>query len=98
SRSRPTACRALARRWPCIIAAAAGRPAGRAAFSYSPKTILIISLPGGLSQHQVPLNTGTRRPLTMNAQFQAQRETRDYQAADAAHHIHAFLDQKALNA
>ena len=34
----------------------------------------------------------------MNAQFQAQRETRDYQAADAAHHIHAFLDQKALNA
>ncbi len=26
------------------------------------------------------------------------RETRDYQAADAAHHIHAFVDQKALNA
>lgn len=25
------------------------------------------------------------------------RETRDYQAADAAHHIHAFVDQKALN-
>lgn len=22
------------------------------------------------------------------------RETRDYQAADAAHHIHAFVDQK----
>src|SRR3989344_4364613 len=26
------------------------------------------------------------------------RETSDYQASDAAHHIHAFLDQKALNA
>ncbi|WP_434729372.1 aspartate aminotransferase family protein [Pseudomonas soli] len=26
------------------------------------------------------------------------RDTRDYQAGDAAHHIHAFLDQKALNA
>ncbi|WP_223466818.1 aspartate aminotransferase family protein [Pseudomonas sp. GL-RE-26] len=25
------------------------------------------------------------------------RDTRDYQAADAAHHIHAFVDQKALN-
>ncbi|AYC34879.1 aspartate aminotransferase family protein [Pseudomonas cavernae] len=25
------------------------------------------------------------------------RSTRDYQAQDAAHHIHAFLDQKALN-
>ncbi|MFV7437855.1 aspartate aminotransferase family protein [Pseudomonas sp. SAR267] len=38
----------------------------------------------------------------MNAPFQAtlqaQRDTRDYQAGDAAHHIHAFLDQKALNA
>ena len=34
----------------------------------------------------------------MNAPFQPQRETRDYQNADAAHHIHAFLDQKALNA
>lgn len=27
-----------------------------------------------------------------------QRSTTDYQSADAAHHIHAFLDQKALNA
>lgn len=27
-----------------------------------------------------------------------QRSTPDYQSADAAHHIHAFLDQKALNA
>ncbi|WXL24858.1 aspartate aminotransferase family protein [Ectopseudomonas mendocina] len=26
------------------------------------------------------------------------RSTQEYQAADAAHHIHAFLDQKALNA
>ena len=34
----------------------------------------------------------------MNAPFAPQRQTRDYQAADAAHHIHAFLDQKALNA
>ncbi|MFJ4348920.1 aspartate aminotransferase family protein [Pseudomonas sp. NPDC089401] len=38
----------------------------------------------------------------MNAPFQAKlhahRDTRDYQAGDAAHHIHAFLDQKALNA
>ncbi|WP_447811173.1 aspartate aminotransferase family protein [Pseudomonas putida] len=34
----------------------------------------------------------------MNAPFAPQRHTRDYQAADAAHHIHAFLDQKALNA
>ncbi|NIE78457.1 aspartate aminotransferase family protein [Pantoea sp. Ap-967] len=32
------------------------------------------------------------------AQLHAQRDTRDYQAGDAAHHIHAFLDQKALNA
>ncbi|MBD9577562.1 aspartate aminotransferase family protein [Pseudomonas sp. PDM23] len=28
----------------------------------------------------------------------APRDTREYQKADAAHHIHAFLDQKALNA
>ncbi|WP_419735968.1 aspartate aminotransferase family protein [Pseudomonas sp. COR18] len=34
----------------------------------------------------------------MNAPVTPQRTTRDYQAADAAHHIHAFLDQKALNA
>ncbi|WP_462402552.1 aspartate aminotransferase family protein [Pseudomonas sp. Marseille-QA0332] len=34
----------------------------------------------------------------MNAPFVPQRQTRDYQASDAAHHIHAFLDQKALNA
>ena len=34
----------------------------------------------------------------MNAPFVPQRQTRDYQAADAAHHIHAFLDQKVLNA
>ena len=27
----------------------------------------------------------------------AERSTRDYQTLDAAHHIHAFLDQKALN-
>ncbi|WP_312270699.1 aspartate aminotransferase family protein [Pseudomonas sp.] len=33
----------------------------------------------------------------MNAPFKPQRQTHDYQAADAAHHIHAFLDQKALN-
>ena len=26
------------------------------------------------------------------------RTTRDYQQLDAAHHIHAFVDQKALNA
>ncbi|TWC34103.1 adenosylmethionine-8-amino-7-oxononanoate aminotransferase [Pseudomonas sp. SJZ079] len=34
----------------------------------------------------------------MNAQIQPNRETRDYQALDAAHHIHGFVDQKALNA
>ncbi|WP_152227483.1 aspartate aminotransferase family protein [Pseudomonas sp. SCB32] len=34
----------------------------------------------------------------MTDQIRPQRETRDYQKADAAHHIHAFLDQKALNA
>ncbi|MBA6116836.1 aspartate aminotransferase family protein [Pseudomonas sp. NC26] len=34
----------------------------------------------------------------IQAPFQPQRDTRDYQASDAAHHIHAFLDQKALNA
>ena len=34
----------------------------------------------------------------MNGQFKPNRETRDYQVSDAAHHIHAFLDQKALNA
>ncbi|WP_153785938.1 aspartate aminotransferase family protein [Pseudomonas sp. EMN2] len=34
----------------------------------------------------------------MNAPFAPQRQTQDYQQADAAHHIHAFLDQKALNA
>lgn len=28
----------------------------------------------------------------------SQRETRDYQELDASHHIHAFLDQKVLNA
>ncbi|NWE49656.1 aspartate aminotransferase family protein [Pseudomonas gingeri] len=34
----------------------------------------------------------------MTAELDANRPTRDYQAADAAHHIHAFVDQKALNA
>ncbi|KFK94085.1 MULTISPECIES: aspartate aminotransferase family protein [unclassified Serratia (in: enterobacteria)] len=34
----------------------------------------------------------------MTMQSKNQRETRDYQAVDASHHIHAFLDQKALNA
>lgn len=34
----------------------------------------------------------------MNAQIKPNRETRDYQALDAAHHIHGFVDQKALNA
>ena len=33
----------------------------------------------------------------MSAVFDPTRSTRDYQAADAAHHIHAFVDQKALN-
>ena len=33
----------------------------------------------------------------MTTDYKPQRETKDYQAADAAHHIHAFLDQKALN-
>lgn len=33
----------------------------------------------------------------MTAQLNPQRDTRDYQQLDAAHHIHAFLDQKALN-
>jgi adenosylmethionine-8-amino-7-oxononanoate aminotransferase len=28
----------------------------------------------------------------------AQRSTQEYQSMDAAHHIHAFLDQKQLNA
>ncbi|WP_205548093.1 aspartate aminotransferase family protein [Pseudomonas carnis] len=34
----------------------------------------------------------------MNLPFEPQRQTQDYQASDAAHHIHAFVDQKALNA
>ena len=34
----------------------------------------------------------------MTVQVKPVRSTGDYQAADAAHHIHAFLDQKALNA
>ncbi|WP_339489804.1 aspartate aminotransferase family protein [Pseudomonas sp. EL_65y_Pfl2_R95] len=34
----------------------------------------------------------------MTAPFTPKRTTEDYQALDAAHHIHAFLDQKALNA
>ncbi|BCX68264.1 MULTISPECIES: aspartate aminotransferase family protein [Pseudomonas] len=33
----------------------------------------------------------------MNLPFKPGRATEDYQASDAAHHIHAFLDQKALN-
>lgn len=33
----------------------------------------------------------------MTAQITPTRSTQDYQALDAAHHIHAFLDQKALN-
>ncbi|MGC3654895.1 aspartate aminotransferase family protein, partial [Pseudomonas aeruginosa] len=33
----------------------------------------------------------------MTAQLTPQRDTRDYQQLDAAHHIHAYLDQKALN-
>ncbi|WP_460928654.1 aspartate aminotransferase family protein [Pseudomonas sp. MC6] len=33
----------------------------------------------------------------MSAEFDSTRSTRDYQASDAAHHIHAFVDQKALN-
>ena len=33
----------------------------------------------------------------MTAQLNPQRDARDYQQLDAAHHIHAFLDQKALN-
>ncbi len=33
----------------------------------------------------------------MSAEFDSTRSTSDYQAADAAHHIHAFVDQKALN-
>lgn len=33
----------------------------------------------------------------MTAQINPTRSTQDYQALDAAHHIHAFLDQKALN-
>lgn len=32
------------------------------------------------------------------AQPSVKRSTEDYQAVDAAHHIHAFVDQKALNA
>ncbi|MGL4861481.1 MAG: aspartate aminotransferase family protein [Enterobacteriaceae bacterium] len=34
----------------------------------------------------------------MNTLLQSLRTTADYQSRDAAHHIHAFLDQKALNA
>ena len=34
----------------------------------------------------------------MNQPAQLKRRTEDYQKSDAAHHIHAFLDQKALNA
>jgi len=34
----------------------------------------------------------------MNAQTNLQHSTQKYQSIDAAHHIHAFLDQKALNA
>ena len=34
----------------------------------------------------------------MSADLDPSRSTRDYQDADAAHHIHAFVDQKALNA
>ena len=33
----------------------------------------------------------------MTAPINPQRTTEDYQALDAAHHIHAFVDQKALN-
>ena len=34
----------------------------------------------------------------MNSKTLPVRNTQEYQAIDAAHHIHAFLDQKALNA
>ncbi len=34
----------------------------------------------------------------MNAHDLPQRTTRDYQQSDAAHHLHGFVDQKALNA
>ncbi|MFL9673067.1 aspartate aminotransferase family protein, partial [Pseudomonas marginalis] len=34
----------------------------------------------------------------MNLPLNLKRKTEDYQKSDAAHHIHAFLDQKALNA
>ncbi|WP_322049572.1 aspartate aminotransferase family protein [Paraburkholderia sp. J67] len=34
----------------------------------------------------------------MNAHDLPQRSTQDYQQSDAAHHLHAFVDQKALNA
>ena len=33
----------------------------------------------------------------MSIELDSARTTRDYQASDAAHHIHAFVDQKALN-
>ncbi|MDB5982394.1 MAG: putative aminotransferase, partial [Pseudomonas sp.] len=33
----------------------------------------------------------------MSAELSPTRTTRDYQASDAAHHIHAFVDQKSLN-
>lgn len=34
----------------------------------------------------------------MSIDLDPSRTTRDYQASDAAHHIHAFVDQKVLNA
>ena len=34
----------------------------------------------------------------MQMNVPAQRSTAQYRSIDAAHHIHAFLDQKALNA
>ena len=34
----------------------------------------------------------------MNLSAQINRRTEDYQQSDAAHHIHGFVDQKALNA
>ena len=56
------------------------------------------SEPAPLTRAALSPNRFDEQEKTMNAPITPQRSTEDYQAADAAHHIHAFLDQKALNA
>lgn len=37
------------------------------------------------------------RSIELDTELNSSRTTSDYQASDAAHHIHAFVDQKAFN-